>query len=136
MPEFKHGSMERLPRRRALDRHGVSALLAGDATRSASVIYGVTDHRMAGVGQMHADLMRATGFEGDPHQVGRIESSDRRHVRNGRSPRGEHGHPLAIVRSPRDRRVDRHGAIDVPPDEGGVDTAYLPVGHRARQRSV
>src|SRR5207245_2756293 len=91
----------------------------------------------ADVREVDADLVRAPGPELDARQVGVSEARDDAHVRDGMAPAREHRHALAILRMPRDRRLDVHRAVgEMAPRERRVHALHLAPLDHAREPAV
>ncbi len=83
------------------------------ARLAASAVRGVAEQRMPERGQVHADLVRAPGFEAALHERGGAEALDDVDVRARGLAGRDDGHLGALRRMAPDRRVDRRRAREV-----------------------
>ena len=87
----------------------------------------VANQRMIDGGKVHADLVRASGFERAAHQRRDAEALDHADVRAGRLSRSDDRHRRALCGMASDGRVDRGGALHVAAHDREVVAL-----HRAR----
>ena len=110
-----------------------------DAARDAA-IGGVAADRVADRAEMHADLVRAAGVDGDADQRHARQVQRPRHARHGRSrPPRTCRHLLPRVRIAADRRLDAPAVLDQPPHQRDVlllDFAIVELPGQFRVRHV
>ena len=123
MHEPEAPRVQRLARERERGRGQRQARLAPSAIR------GVAEQRMPERGQVHADLVRAPGFEAALHERGGAEALEDVDVRARGLAGRDDGHLGALRRVASDRRVDRRRARQVAEDDRDV----LPLDAARRQ---
>jgi len=70
VPELEPGGVQCLPRSQPLEGLGLGPLDPGNPAAAAAAVDRIAYHGMAGVGQVHPDLVGAAGVEFQPEQVG------------------------------------------------------------------
>ncbi len=117
--------MQRLSRRRRLDRVRTWTLFPRHASGSTVMVDGVADHRMPDMRQVNADLMSTAGEESHPHHIAGRKSRHGLDQTPGGPPGGKHHHPLPVFGMSSDRRVDVERCPNVSPDKRRIDTLDL-----------
>ena len=137
MAECQSSGVQGLPRGGSFDQRCLAAPCPGDPAAAATGVHRVAHHRMPQVLQVHPDLVGAAGVQlelaGDrPPSNRAITVASVRAARPG----GRNHHSLAVLRVPRDRRLDP----DVGWHRGGPRPARrrcaAPVARRWRRPSL
>src|SRR4051794_12183519 len=135
--ECQSGRVKRLTRRRSLQRLSFPARRSGHPAAPAAGVDRVANHRVAGMLEMHPDLMGPAGVELQPKEINRGEPGRHVGVGSGRPARRLDRHPLAVPGVPGQGGLDHRGtSVQVAPCEGRIGAPHPARGDRGTQPAM
>jgi len=135
--ELKPGGMQRLPWRKSLKRFGGSSLSASHTPTSPGSIDGIAYDGVAHMGEVHPDLMGATGVKRQSEQINKREASNDLGIGSGEPAFRRHDDALSVPRVAGQRRLDHQRAlVQMPPAQGGVAPGDSPRREHRTQAPV